>query len=181
MWQRLFLEINMEELNIQVSKSNISGRGVFAISKIKKGETICFMQGDLMDIDEMIARVDNDTVRGSDPFGVDDEEYLALDKLYRSINHSCDPNGFIRGKNELVALNDINPGDEIYFDYSTTMNDNKEKIEDSGGILWTMKCKCRSKNCRKVVDQFKTLSKERQEFYIKNKYAPDFILRKFSI
>ena len=165
---------------IRSSKSNISGKGLFATDAIKKGERICNMSGDLMDIDEMIARVDNDFEEGSDPLGVDDEMYMDLDEIYRSANHSCFPNAFIRGRNELVAIKDILPGDEITFDYSTTMNDNREKIEESGGILWTMKCKCRSEKCRGIIDQFKTLPIETQKYYLQNKFAPDFILRKFS-
>ncbi|VVB78337.1 SET domain protein [uncultured archaeon] len=166
---------------IKSCRSNISGKGLFAQKEIKKGETICFMEGDLIDIDEMIGRIDNGFEKGSDPLGVDHEMYIDLDEPYRSANHSCDPNSFLRGRNELIALKDIKPGEEITFDYSTTMDDNRKKIEDSGGILWTMKCKCGSKNCRKIVDQFRTLPLERQRYYIKNKSAPDFILKKFAI
>jgi uncharacterized protein len=172
----------MKENNIEIRKSGISGIGVFAKTLIKKGDRICFMKGELCSIDEMIRRVDEDIEEGSDPLGVDDEIYLDLDELSRTFNHSCDPCAFIRGKNELIeliALRDIFKDEEITYDYSTTMNDNREKIEESGGGLWTMKCKCGSKNCRGIVDQFKTLPKERIEFYIKNKFAPDFILRKF--
>ncbi|MFA7707913.1 MAG: hypothetical protein WCX73_03105, partial [Candidatus Pacearchaeota archaeon] len=70
-------------------------------------------------------------------------------------------------------------GEEIFFDYSTTMHDNEKKINKLNGILWTCKCKCGSENCRKIIHQFKTLPKERQEFYLKNKFAPDFILKEF--
>ena len=168
------------EKKIKSKKSKISGKGIFAIEKIKKGETICFMEGDLIDIHEMIGRVDNKFENGSDPLGVDNEMYIDLDEPYRNTNHSCNPNAFIRKRNELVALKNINKGDEITFDYSTTMNDNKEEIEKTGGELWTTPCNCGSKNCRKIIDQFKTLPQEVKEFYIKNKFAPDFILRKFS-
>jgi len=162
-------------------KSKISGKGLFAKEEIKKGKTICFMEGDLIDIDEMIGRVDNDFEEGSDPLGVDYEMYIDLKEPFRSANHSCSPNAFLRKRNELVALKNIKKGEEITFDYSTTMNDNKEKIELSGGSLWTMKCKCGSKNCRGIVDQFKNLPLEKQKYYIKNKFAPDFILSSASI
>ena len=171
---------NNNNNNLEIRESIISGKGVFAKNNIKKGETICFMEGELMDINEMIIRTDNDLEEGSDPLGIDNEMYLDLKELPRSINHSCSPNAFLRGKNELVALKDIKKYDEIIYDYSTTMNDNKKIIEDSGGELWIIECKCGSKNCRGIIDQFKTLPKEVQEFYIKNKFAPDFILNKFS-
>jgi uncharacterized protein len=165
---------------IKSKKSKISGKGLFAGKKIKKGETICFMKGDLIDIHEMIGRVDNKIENGSDPLGVDNETYMDIDEPYRSANHSCSPNSFIRGRNELVALKKIEKDEEITFDYSTTMNDNKKIIKQSSGELWTMKCKCKTKNCRGIVDQFKTLPKKTKDFYIKNKFAPDFILTKFS-
>jgi len=69
---------------------------------------------------------------------------------------------------------------EITYDYSTTMNDNKKIIEESGGRLWTMKCKCKNETCRGIIDQFKTLPNEVKTFYIKNKFVPDFIINKFS-
>ena len=59
------------------------------------------------------------------------------------------------------------------------MNDNEKKIKKAGGSLWTIKCKCGAKNCRGIIDQFKTLPKKQKEFYIRNKYAPDFILKEF--
>jgi hypothetical protein len=86
----------------------------------------------------------------------------------------------LRGRNELVALRDIPEGEEITYDYSTTMDDNPEKIEVGDGELWNMECNCGKDNCRGIVDQFRTLPVEIQEYYTKNKYAPDFILRKFS-
>ena len=166
--------------NLEIRESNISGKGVFAKNKIKKGERICFMEGHVMDIYEMMKKVDDDLEEGSDPLGIDDDMYIDLNELYRCINHSCNPNAYLRDKNELVAIRDIKPDEEITYDYSTTMNDNKKLIEDFGGELWNVECNCKSKNCRGIIDQFKTLPKEVREFYIKNKFAPDFILRKFS-
>jgi uncharacterized protein len=165
----------MDNLKIEARESNIEGNGVFATSLIKKGERICFMNGEEIDLKEMLRRVDNDEEEGSDPLGIDDEKYIDMEELYRSINHSCSPNAFLRGNNELVALKDIEEGEEIFYDYSTTMNDNIPEDE-----LWTMKCKCGNKNCRKKIDQFKRLPIEIQKYYVDNKLAPDFILRAFS-
>jgi len=170
----------MDEDILEVRESEISGKGAFAKRNISKGERICFMQGKLCTIDEMIILVDSDLEEGSDPLGVDDEIYIDLDELYRSINHSCKPNAFLRGRNELIAIRNINKDEEITYDYSTTMDDNSKKIEVGDGELWSMKCNCGKDNCRGVIDQFRTLPAEIQEYYTKNKFAPDFILRKFS-
>jgi len=76
-------------------------------------------------------------------------------------------------------LRDIVQGEEITYDYSTTMNDNEEKIKKAGRELWTCKCSCGSKSCRGVIDQFKTLPEETKRFYTVNKYMPDYMLGVF--
>ena len=169
----------MDEDNLHIRKLGISGKGAFAKRFFKKGERICFMRGELISIEEMIVLVDEDKEEGSDPLGVDDELYIDMLELYRSINHSCKPNAYIHGRNELIALRDIEKDEEITYDYSTTMNDNKDKIEESGGELWTMECKCGNENCRGIISQFKELPKDLQDYYLKNKFAPNFILRAF--
>jgi hypothetical protein len=166
--------------HLEVRKSDISGKGVFACISIKQGVTICFFEGELCSLDEMIKRVDDGKEEGSDPLCIDDELYLDLAELFRNFNHSCNPNAFVKGKNELVAMKDVKEGEEITFDYSTTMNDNKKRIEETGGELWTCECECGGKDCRGIIDQFKTLPKERQSFYVEGGFMPDFMLRKFN-
>ncbi len=153
---------------------------VFLPKKIKMGQIICLLNGELCTLDEMIERVNEGKEEPSDPLEVEDEEYLDLDEISRTFNHSCNPNVFVRGKNELVALRDIKIGEEITYDYSTTMNDNEEKIKNAGRTLWTCKCHCCSDNYRGIIDQFKTLPKKTRNFYIKNKLMPDFMLKHFT-
>ena len=163
----------------EIKESKIAGNGVFSLKKIERGQTICFLTGELCTLDEVIRRCNKGIEEPSDPLEVEDEEYLDLDEVSRTFNHSCNPNSYIRGKNELVALKDIKIGEEITYDYSTTMNDNEKKIKDAGRELWTSECHCGSKNCRGIIDQFKTLPKNTQIFYISNKFMPDFMLKHF--
>jgi len=172
------MEINTEQ-NFEIKKSDIAGNGVFAKKEIKKGQTIYFLEGELCTLDEVIRRVNEGKEEPSDPLEVDDEEYLDLDEISRTFNHSCEPNSYIKGKNELVSLRDIMAGEEIAYDYSTTMNDNEEKIINAGREMWTCKCNCDSKKCRGIIDQFKTLPEETKKFYSSNRFMPDFILKKF--
>ncbi len=162
-----------------VKKSNIAGKGVFANKEIKKGRTICFLTGELCSLDEMLKRVSSGKEGSSDPLGIDNEKYLDLEEIPRTFNHSCEPNSFIRGKNKLIAIHNIKEGEEITYDYSTTMNDNKEKINAAGMRLWTCTCRCGSKNCRGIIDQFKTLPPKTQRYYVSHKFMPDFMLKKF--
>ncbi|MBI2631885.1 SET domain-containing protein [Candidatus Pacearchaeota archaeon] len=169
----------MNVSKLKIKKSKIAGKGVFTTRRIRGGQTICFLEGELCSLDEMIRRVNEGKEEPSDPLEIGDEEYLDLNEISRTFNHSCDPNAFIKGKNELVAIKEINSGEEINYDYSTTMNDNEERIKSAGRVLWTCKCNCMAKYCRGIIDQFKTIPKKRQEFYVKNKFLPDFMLKHF--
>ncbi|MAG38295.1 hypothetical protein CMI45_02830 [Candidatus Pacearchaeota archaeon] len=169
----------MENDKLIVKKSGISGKGVFAKSEIKKGGTILFLEGEEMDLNEVFRRIDSNEEVSGDPLQIGEDKYLDLNEFSRQINHSCDPNSFVREKNELVAMRDIEKGEEITFDYSTTMSDDEERVHADDRELWDCKCSCGAKNCRKIIDQFKTLPKKRREFYLKNKYVPNFILKKF--
>lgn len=85
------------------------------------------------------------------------------------INHSCSPNSGIKihGKKAiLIAIRNIKKNEEITCDYSTITNDN-----------WKMKCRCESKNCRKVIKKFKTLPKRLQNKYIKLGIVGNYILK----
>jgi hypothetical protein len=64
-------------------------------------------------------------------------------------NHSCDPNtGFTTGEPILFALRDIPAGDEICWDYSTSI----------GEAGWSLECRCGSPKCRGVVRSWPELT-----------------------
>ena len=63
----------------------------------------------------------------------------------------------------LVAIRDIAFGEEISWDYSTTLAQSN----------WHMICQCRSANCRRVIGNFDTLAPHVQEFFrARNLVAP---------
>lgn len=66
----------------------------------------------------------------------------------------------------VFANKNFKAGEEITWDYSTTMDEDK----------WEMDCVCQSKNCRKRIKDFKYLPKEIQQKYIKLGIVPDYIL-----
>jgi hypothetical protein len=83
-----------------------------------------------------------------------DREYILLNEPGKYLNHSCDPNAGLRGL-RLVAVRDIAPGEELCFDYSTTM------AED----YWELPCSCGSVHCRGSVRDFKHLPSGVQRKY----------------
>ena len=99
---------------------------------------------------------------------------------FRCINHSCNPNAGIRGDNELFALKKIREGEELTYDYSTTMWEDQVKIKKWLRLpLWVLRCKCNEDNCRKMIGQFYDLPKPIQLKYIRKKAVPQFIHQKF--
>jgi hypothetical protein len=87
------------------------------------------------------------------------------------INHSCDPNSgvVIEGKtSKLIAIETIECGEEIRFDYSTTMY----------RPVLVMKCWCGSHNCREKVVDFIYLPEEVQAKYIALGVVPQYITRR---
>jgi SET domain-containing protein len=153
------------------------GKGCFSTEFIKNGEFICFCQGKEVSWNEQERRYLEGKDRLDDPLQMSETEYIELDRPYIYFNHSCNPNSGIRGKNELIAIKNINPGDEIVYDYSTvTWDDLWVKTHGS----WTMNCACNEKNCRKIIGDFLTIPESRRREYIMLGIVPDFILRKLN-
>lgn len=82
------------------------------------------------------------------------------------VNHSCDPNAGLRFTDDgvyLVAIRAIGAGEEISWDYSTTLTESS----------WHMLCQCGAPECRRVIGNFATIDPERQQFYrARNLVAP---------
>lgn len=170
---------NMSTSFIKLEHSPISGVGVFAVQDIPKGTVVHLMVGDVATFDEMLVRVRAGAEAASDPFQIEDDLFLDLEETSRSFNHSCNPSVYVRGNNELVALRPILKGEEVTFDYSTTMKYDAERILASGQELWTCNCLCGAENCRGIINEFKTLPQERQDYYVAHRYLPDFMLRHY--
>ena len=84
----------------------------------------------------------------------------------RYTNHSCAPNAAIKEDYVLVALTDIQAGEQICFDYSTTMS------EDN----WTMECRCGAPNCRGTIKDFGELPADLQRRYLDMGVVQSFIV-----
>ena len=136
---------------------NHLGKAIFARHSISEGELICRFGGTLFHIKELPARRRNT----HDYFlQVGDFVFLGKSKnLDDYMNHSCDPSCgllYLPDGIYLKALRDISHGEEITYDYSTTMWQTGE----------SMRCKCRSSKCREVVQDFDQLPEEIKVDYL---------------
>ena len=123
-------------VELEVQLAGPKGRGVFARTPIAAGERVIEMTGQLLTnaelTDDLLAmQVGPDLWLCSDGSSVDD-----------MLNHSCDPNlGFVQGNCVLYAVRDIAGGEELTWDYSTSIAE----------VGWSLECRCGSVHCRRIV------------------------------
>lgn len=152
---------------IEIRSSAISGKGTFVKEKIFCNEHIITLSGELV-ITNDIANVGlHHGVSLDDPLQVGENCVLILNYESKTINHSCDPNAGIRHQNDLYAIRDILPGEEVTYDYATTSS-----INDP----WLMNCGCRSALCRKKIGNVLTISPDILAKYNQLQALPDYIL-----
>src|SRR5215469_4279850 len=123
--------------------SEIAGRGLVATEAIGKGEVVAVKGGHI--VSTATLRSLSDRLRNSEIQITDDLHLVALaDDEYEPvmlfINHSCDPNVGFAGNIVLVAMRDIQPGEELTTDYAL--------FDDYDG---SMPCQCRTPSCRGTI------------------------------
>ncbi len=130
--------------SVTTIKTEGKGRGIVAGRLIRKGERVFKFAGKLVSRKEVknpnaALQLDEDLFLESD--GTVDE----------SLNHSCNPNCYVNFKQlTLVALKDIQSGQELTFDYNTSEYDLMDQ-----GCFFT--CLCGSRNCIGEVKGFRYL------------------------
>lgn len=164
----------------EIKRSGIQGKGVFATLDIKKNKHLFRLNLDLLP-SHSLEEIENDPklkVIGDHSDFVGDGRYVIDLSPPSYMNHSCNPNCYVRMKSitikDVYALRDIKKGEELTVDYTLTSVD-----QFAGKGFWSLDCRCRSVNCRGIVtgDFFK-LPKEIQMKYYQN--LPPSIIRKYT-
>ena len=117
------------------------GCAVFACEPIRQGEVISMWGGRIVTEQELDRSLPDFTQRI-----VQVEERLFLETPAQQepsdcFNHSCDPNVGFSGQVALVAMRDIQPGEELTFDYAMCDGSPYDEFE----------CLCGSPHCRRRV------------------------------
>lgn len=114
---------------IGVRRSNIHGRGVFALNRIAKGERIIEYTGERITHREADRRYPGDDSSHTMLFIVDDRIVIDATRKGSSarwINHSCRPNCESvddEGRIYIEAMHDIRPGEELTYDYNLVLEE----------------------------------------------------------
>jgi uncharacterized protein len=125
---------------LRIAKSSIQGKGLFADSEVRARTKLGELRGERISTDEARRRAK----RRKRIAIVELNENEAIDASvgggpFRFINHSCQPNVFIRiayGRVEFYAKTNIAAGDELTADYGDSHHDGQ------------LPCCCNSSSCR---------------------------------
>ena len=151
----------MSPSTVAVGRS-VVGHGVLATRPLQPGQAILVLSGTLLERSLVLGlRHDRGYALQSGP-----HHYLELTGAGRYLNHSCDPNAGIMNDRVLTALRRIEAGEEIRYDYSTTMSEDH----------WTVECHCGEPACRRVVLGFHHLPP-----IIQNRYLQLGIVQRFIV
>ncbi len=116
------------------------GFGSFVIEPIRVGELLVIWGGLVMPKD---AFMQLDEHARSISIQIEEGFFLAPIEADKAdyINHSCNPNGGLNGANNLVAMRDIDVGEEVTFDYAMSDSSPYDQFE----------CGCGTTMCRGKV------------------------------
>ncbi|MBX3637976.1 MAG: SET domain-containing protein-lysine N-methyltransferase [Rubrivivax sp.] len=136
---------------IQVRRSGVHGKGVFALQPIAAGERIIEYKGEIIGWPEALRRHPHDP---ADPnhtfyFSIDDKHVIDANvggNAARWINHACDPNCQADeedGRVFISALRDLAPGEELFYDYGLVIDERY-----TPALKKQYACRCGSPACR---------------------------------
>jgi uncharacterized protein len=125
-----------------VRPSRIVGKGLFSGTRIPRGAKIGEFEGTVIGLREARRRA-----KGRRIVAIVELDQFALDATrsprgFRFINHSCDPNTFIRctpERAEFYARHAIAAGEELTTDYGESQHNGK------------LPCRCGAKKCRGFI------------------------------
>lgn len=159
----MLYKLNWTSNKIAVKSDRYGGTGNFAIESIRADELITIFGGYVFTLDtyhslpkelrHICYQVQNDPVLLYGPIElnqISDGDYF---------NHSCSPNAGFLTSIHLVAMRDIDPGEEVTFDYAMCMTNE----------FGNMACDCSLPNCRGYITgkdwKIKSLQRNYQGYF----------------
>ncbi|MEN6489173.1 MAG: SET domain-containing protein-lysine N-methyltransferase [Smithella sp.] len=136
---------------IQVRKSNVHGKGVYAIRPIKAGEMVLEYKGKIITWRKALALHPHDPSQPNHTFYFHLDDGHVIDgkqggNSARWINHGCEPNLEAEQDGKRVflrALRNIKAGEELLFDYALMIEGRK-----TAKVKKEYACFCGAPGCR---------------------------------
>lgn len=137
---------------IQVRRSGVHGKGVYALRGIVAGERLIEYVGEIISWAEALRRHPHDPAHPTHTFYFHIDDGRVIDAKYggnasRWINHSCSPNCEAEqtddGRVFIKALRDILPGEELFYDYGLIIDEPYTRQLKADYACW-----CGAPGCR---------------------------------
>lgn len=131
------------------------GFGVYARKRVCAGELLVVWGGSVVDYETLVALPAIKQIRSVQ---VEEDRYLVSHSTNDPadyFNHSCEPNAGLAGQIALVATRDVEPGEEVCFDYAMSDASPYDEFE----------CECGAPNCRGRITGNDWMNPELQERY----------------
>lgn len=170
---------------IQVRRSGVHGKGVFALQDLAEGEVLIEYVGEIISWDEAQDRHPHDPENPNHTFYFHVNEDKVIDALYggnssRWINHSCDPNCEADEDNDRIfikAIRNIKAGEELNYDYGLIIDEPYTKKLKAEYPCWCGSAHCRGtllspkerKDTPKTPSQKKAKAKEKAKDKVQTK------------
>ena len=170
---------------IQVRRSGVHGKGVFALQDLAEGETLIEYVGEVISWDEAQDRHPHDPNDPNHTFYFHVNEDRVIDALHggnssRWINHSCDPNCEADEDNDRIfikAIRNIKVGEELNYDYGLIIDEPYTKKLKAEYPCWCGSAHCRGtllspkerKDTPKTPSQKKAKAKEKAKDKVQTK------------
>jgi len=132
-------------VRIEVRKSGVHGRGVYAAQFIRKGRRIIEYTGERVSWEAAPDENGPHTFN----FGLENGDVINAEvdgNDARWINHSCDPNCEAIEEDDRIfiyAIRNIEPGEELLYDYAMEID---ERVTEAARKKFA--CQCGASNCR---------------------------------
>ena len=142
--------------SVEIRYSSFNGNGLFSKIKIKKGEVI-FKKGGTFVLKEKLNEVlknDIQYIQINDNLVVSSLRQEENTPIYFPINHSCrNPNCGFKNPIEIIAIQDIEAGQEILIDYAFFDLDYCKEFDCKG--CTSGKCIRKSKNNTEILEELR--------------------------
>lgn len=148
----------------QVRESGVHGKGVYAIRPLHAGDRVLEYRGEIITWKEALRRHPHDPSQPNHTFYFHLDDGHVIDGKHQGnsakwINHSCEPNleaEQVGNRVFLMALRDIEPGEELFFDYGLVID-----ARMTAKLKQEYACWCGAATCRGTMLAPKRPSKRR--------------------
>ncbi len=144
--------------NIQIKETETKGKIIFANRDFEKDEVVFVVCGPIVNKPSI--------------YTIPIDKGLFIDPLCgagKELCHSCEPNCGIKNRTQVVAMREINEGEEINIDYAMIVPHYSSEMTEENRV-----CRCGCSNCRGKLGAFCELSEELKEKY--KGYISEFLL-----